>query len=53
MVKRVRQAMLTVLFVAVGVRAAWALLTPAVPVLVSIAVVVTVLWIAVFGRRSL
>ncbi len=49
---RVRQAMLLLLGVAAGVRIAWALLAPAVPVLVSLVVVITVLWFALFGRHS-
>ncbi len=47
-----RQAVLTVLVAAAGVRAAWALLAPVVPELVSLAVVLTVLGAAVFGWRS-
>lgn len=47
-----RQAVLTVLLAAVGVRVAWALLAPAVPELVSLAVILTVLGVAVFGWRS-
>ena len=43
---RIRQAVFTVLGVAAGVRIAWALFAPAVPELVSLAVVMTVLWVA-------
>jgi hypothetical protein len=50
--KRVRQAVLTVLVVAVAVRVAWVLLAPVLPELVSLAVVLTVLGVAVYGRRS-
>jgi hypothetical protein len=49
---RVRQAILTVLAVAAAVRVAWWLLAPAVPELVSLAVVLSVLGVAFFGWRS-
>jgi hypothetical protein len=49
-VKRVRQAVATVLVVAAGVRLAWDLLAPVVPILVSLAVVGTILWVALGGR---
>jgi hypothetical protein len=49
---QVRRAVLLVLGVAAGVRIAWALVAPAVPILVSLAVVITVLWVALFGPRS-
>ncbi len=48
---RVRQAVVTLLLVAAGVRLAWALLAPDLPLLVSLAVVLIVLGVAVFGRR--
>lgn len=51
-VDRVRQAAVTVLIVAAGVRIAWALVAPAVPILVSLIVVLAVLSFALFGRRS-
>ena len=38
--------------VAAGVRIAWALIAPAVPMLVSLAVVLCILGVALFGRRS-
>ena len=49
---RVRQAVLTMFLVAAGVRIAWALVAPAVPILVSIIVVLAVLSFALFGRSS-
>ena len=49
---RARQAVLTLLGIAVGVRVAWALLAPVVPILVNLVVVLVVLHVAVFGRRS-
>ena len=49
---RIRQAVLTVLGVAAGARVAWELFAPAVPELVSLAVVFTVLTFALYGRRS-
>jgi hypothetical protein len=49
-VKRVRQAVLVLLLVAAGVHLAWSLLAPAIPILVSLAIVLTVLWVAVGGR---
>jgi hypothetical protein len=49
-VKRVRQAVFTLLGVAAGARLAWGLIAPAVPILVSLAVVLTVLWVSVGGR---
>jgi hypothetical protein len=51
-VGRVRQAVLTLLLAAVGVRIVWAVLAPVVPILVSLVVVLVVLSVAVFGRRS-
>ena len=48
--EHVRRAVLLLLGVAAGVRIAWALLAPAVPLLVSLAVALTVLWIALVGR---
>lgn len=51
-VGQIRQGVLTLLLVAAGVRIAWALLAPAVPILVSIVVVLVVLSVAVFGPRS-
>jgi hypothetical protein len=47
-----RQAVITLLAVAAGVRLIWWLFTPALPELVSLAVVLTVLGVAVYGRRS-
>jgi hypothetical protein len=49
--ERVRQALFLVLGVAAGVRIAWALLAPALPILVSLAVVLAVLGLALFGRH--
>lgn len=49
--EHVRQAVLLVLGVAAGVNLAWRLLAPAVPVLVSLAVVIVVLYVAIFGRQ--
>jgi hypothetical protein len=49
--EHIRKAVLLLLGVAAGVRIAWALLAPAVPILVSLAVALTVLWIALVGRR--
>jgi hypothetical protein len=40
------------LVTAVGVRVAWALMAPVVPVLVSLAVVIAVMWAVLVGRRS-
>jgi hypothetical protein len=51
-VGQVRQVVLTLLLVAAGVRIAWALLAPVVPILVSLVVVLVVLSVAVFGPRS-
>jgi len=48
--EHVRHAVLLLLGVAVGVNLAWRLLAPAVPILVSLAVVIVVLYIAIFGR---
>jgi hypothetical protein len=48
--KRVRQAVLVLLFVAAGTHLAWDLLAPDIPILISLAVVITVLWVAVGGR---
>ena len=50
--EHIRKAVLLLLGVAAGVRIAWALLAPAVPVLVSLAVALTVLWIALVGWRG-
>jgi hypothetical protein len=50
LVKRVRQAVITMLMVAAGARLAWDFLAPVVPILVSIVVVATVIWIALGGR---
>jgi hypothetical protein len=50
--KRVRQAVLTLLVVAAGARLSWDLLAPVVPILVSLAVVGSVLWVALGGRIS-
>ena len=52
MVRRTRQAVVTVLAVAAGVNLAWRLLAPVVPVLVCLVVVGTVLWVALGGRIS-
>lgn len=52
MVKRVRQAVVTLLMVAAGVRLAWGLMAPVVPILVCLVVVGTVLWVALGGRIS-
>jgi hypothetical protein len=51
-VGKVRQVVLTLLMVAAGARIAWALMAPAVPVLVSLMVVLVVLGMAVYGPRS-
>ncbi len=48
--KRVRQAVLTLLVVAAGARLAWSLIAPVVPILVSLAVVICVLWVTLGGR---
>lgn len=48
----IRQAVLLVLGVAAGVNLAWRLLAPAVPVLVSLAFVIVVLYVAIFGRAG-
>ena len=50
--ENIRKSVLVLLGVAAGVRIAWALFAPAVPLLVSLAVTLTVLWIALVGRRS-
>lgn len=50
--EHIRKAVLLLLGVAAGVRIAWALLAPTVPLLVSLAVALTVLWIALVGRRG-
>ena len=50
--EHIRKAVLLLLGVAAGVRIAWALLAPAVPILVSLLVVLTVLGLALYGRRS-
>jgi len=47
-----RRAVLLLLLVAAGMRIAWALVAPAVPLLVSLNVALTVLWIALVGRRG-
>ena len=49
--EHVRKAVLLLLGVALGVRIAWELLAPAVPMLVSLVVVLTVIWFALFGRH--
>ena len=49
-VKRLRQAVFTLLLVAVGVRIAWSFIAPLVPILISLAVLLTVLWVAFGGR---
>ena len=51
-VGKVRLVVLTLLMVAAGVRIAWALMAPVVPVLVSLIVVLVVLGMALFGLRS-
>ena len=51
-VGKVRQVVVTLLMVAVGVRVAWTLMAPAVPVLVSLIVVLMVLSVAIFGLHS-
>lgn len=51
-VGKVRQVVVTLLMVAVGVRVAWTLMAPAVPVLVSLIVVLVVLSVTVFGLHS-
>lgn len=51
-VGKVRQVVVTLLMVAVGVRIAWTLMAPAVPILVSLIVVLVVLSVAIFGPRS-
>lgn len=48
--QQVRRAVLLLLGVAAGANLAWRLLAPAVPVLVSLAVVIVVLYVAIFGR---
>jgi hypothetical protein len=50
--EHVRKAVLLLLGVAAGVRIAWELLAPAVPLFVSLAVVLTVFWIALVGWHS-
>ena len=52
LVSRSRQAVLTLLMVAAGARLAWDWIAPIVPILVSLAVVGTVLWVALGGRVS-
>jgi hypothetical protein len=49
---RVRQAVTTLLVVAAGARLAWDLLAPVVPILVSLAIVICVLRVALFGLRK-
>jgi hypothetical protein len=51
-VGKVRQVVTTLLMVAAGVRIAWTLMAPAVPLLVSLIVVLVVLGVALFGPRS-
>jgi hypothetical protein len=51
-VGKVRQVVVTLLMMAVGVRIAWTLMAPAVPILVSLIVVLVVLGMAIFGPRS-
>lgn len=48
---RIRQAVLLLLGVAACVRIAWALLSPAVSILVSLAVVLAILSVALCGPR--
>lgn len=50
--EHIRKAVLLLLGVAAGVRIAWALLAPAVPVLVSLVVVLFVLGLVIFGRAA-
>jgi hypothetical protein len=49
---KTRQAVLTLLLVAAGVRIAWTIMAPVVPVLVSLIVALVVLSVALFGPRS-
>jgi hypothetical protein len=51
-VGKVRQVVFTLLLVAAVARIAWALMAPAVPILVSIIVVLVVLSVALFGPQS-
>ena len=51
-IKRLYEAVVVLLVTAVGVRVAWALMAPVVPVLVSLAVVIAVMWAVLVGRRS-
>jgi len=48
--EHIRRAVLLVLGVAAGVHLAWSLLAPVVPVLVSLAIVIVVMYVAIFGR---
>ena len=50
--RRIRQAVITLLVVASGARLSWNLLAPLVPILVSLAVVICVLWVAFGGRTG-
>ncbi|MFI6291954.1 hypothetical protein ACIBEJ_10250 [Nonomuraea sp. NPDC050790] len=49
--RQVLHALVLLLAVAAGARIAWELLVPTVPMLVSLAIVLAVLWLALFGRR--
>jgi uncharacterized membrane protein YqjE len=49
---QVRRVVVTVLLVAAGVRIAWVMLAPAIPMLVSLFMVLVVLSVALFGPRS-
>lgn len=49
--EHVRKAVLLLLGTALGTRVAWELFAPAVPILVSLVVVLTVIWFALFGRH--
>jgi len=51
-VGRFRQALFTLLAVAVGAHIVWTLLAPIIPLLVSIVAVLVVLGVALFGPRS-
>jgi hypothetical protein len=49
--EHIRKAVLLLLGTALGVRIAWELFAPAVPILVGLVVVLTVIWFALFGRH--
>ena len=49
MAQRVRQAAITLLLAAVGARFAWSLLAPVVPILVSLVVMATLIWVVLGG----